>query len=84
MKVTRIEITTQPSYAPDAGNYRGTVTLADANSSQEIRISSRGLAAVFRVIKEDVAAEAMRCAAATPNALSEAEHNPLLLEHGDI
>lgn len=84
MKVTNIQIAIQPSYAVDAGHYRGTVTLADDNSSQEIRISARGLAAVFRVIKEDVTAEAMRCANATPGALAEAEHIPLLQETGDF
>lgn len=82
MKVKEIQIRLQESYQPDAGQYRGTVTLADDNSSQEIRISSRGLTNIFRVIKEDVAAEAMRIASATPNALSEAEHTPLLIENG--
>ena len=84
MKVQEINIRMQKSYEPDAGQYRGTVTLADESSSQNIRISSRGLTAIFRVIKEDVAAEAMRIASATPNALTEAEHAPLLLENGDF
>lgn len=84
MQVKEIRIKMQESYRPDAGQYRGTVTLADESSSQEIRISSRGLAAIFRVIKEDVAAEAMRIASAAPNAMNEAEHAPLLLKNGDL
>lgn len=84
MQVKEIRIKLQESYQPDAGQSRGIVTLADENSSQEIRISSRGLAYIFRVIKEDVAAEAMRIASATPSAMNEAEHAPLLLENGDF
>lgn len=84
MKVQSINIRMGETYEPNAGQYKGIVKMSDGNSTQEVAISARGISAIFRVIKEDIAAESMRIASATPRALDDAERIPLLLEGGDI
>lgn len=84
MQVKELQIRKQESYQPDAGRFRGTVTLSDERSTTEIQLSSRSISRIFQVIREDAASEALRCASATPRALEDAEIAPLLLEQGSL
>lgn len=84
MQVKELTIRVQESYQSEAGQYKGKVKLADDNNAQEISLSAKSIARIFGVIKDDVASQALRMASAAPNAIDEAETQPLLIEQSHI
>lgn len=84
MQVKALTIKMQESYQNDAGTYKGTVRVADENNAQEISPSAKSIARIFAIIKEGVAAQAMKVAVELPRAIDEVETQPLLIEHSHI
>ena len=84
MQVKSLHIAKQESYQQEPGQFRGVLKLEGNGSSQEIRISARCISRIFQILREDAASEALRMASATPAALEDAEHAPLLIEQGNL
>ena len=84
MRVEQVTVRRKESYESNPGLYEGRVKIVNEGSTLELQLSAKSMAAIFKVIASDAAAEAMRCASATPRALEEAETEPLLIEQGEI
>ena len=84
MQVESVEIAKNTSYSTKPGQFKGTCQLTDDNNSITVALSPKVLSRIFQVIAEDVKEQAMRVASATPRAMEEAEHAPMLLESSKI
>lgn len=84
MYVESLEISKQPSYASNPGQYLGKVCLEGSTGKQEIILSSAAISRVFTLIAEEVCNRAKSNAAQVKSGMDEAIHAPLLSQSGVI
>lgn len=78
MKIVSLKIETQPSYAANAGQMVGTVSLEGPTGSQSIVLSNAALSRIFGVIGADITESTRRNALMVKAAVDDAVHGPLL------
>jgi hypothetical protein len=84
MKVTRLEVKRQESYEPDAGQFKGIVTLTGSSGQQTVVLSNQGLARIFGVIAQEVTDTARKAAAEVKRGMEDAMNEPLLLDATEV
>lgn len=84
MKVTELRIKRQESYEPDAGQFKGIVTLVGASGQQTLVLSNGSVSRIFEVIKEDAIAQSKLQAKLAERAVQEAAAESLLIASAEV
>ena len=79
MQIESLSIERRPSYDSDYPNQLvGLLKVKSNLGSQEIRVSNKGLAAIFQLLTEEICGTARENAARVKGAMTEAMHEPLI------
>ena len=79
MQVTELCVKLNGKYDENPGQYRGVVVTIDEGARQELLLSSKTIAAIFKLVTDDAQDRAKDNAKRTATALEEAVHGPLLI-----
>ena len=84
MRITSLSIETAPSYATNAGQLKGTVTLEGPTGGQTVVLSSKALSQIFSVVGNEVIRQAQLNAQQSKGAVEEAINGPLLADMSEV
>ena len=84
MKVESLEISRQPSYGENPHELIGKVELSGPMGKQSIRLSAKGISAIFAIVAEEVAATAKFNAKQVEKGMEDAIHEPMLVEASKV
>ena len=82
MQIISLKIEKPMSYSPDAGKaFVGEVQMAGENGSLSVKLSSKTISAIFKILSDEAQAIARENAKLTARGIEEAIHGPLLADH---
>jgi len=84
MKVEALEISRQPSYGENPNELVGKVELSGPTGKLTVRLSAKGISAIFSIVAEEVAATAKFNAKQVEKGMEDAIHEPMLVEASKV